>query len=267
MKLAPYVSKLNDSQEYQQFIKENKDAFMIAGFFVLDFEAGGNIHQIDFYIPSKNKVAAFTLDNKVILQELSFPSRKKPEQLDIRTNVDLDALKGILEEEMKNRNITDGIKKIIAVIQVLEGKKIWVINGLLSGMGLLKATIEDDSRTILKMEKLSLLDYMRQIPAEQLVKMQGALSKEEATENEGEVKVVEGNISQGGNVEKEEINSQLENLNKIEKELQKLEKEKAEFEKREKAKGVGMNAAAKSSKIKNSVTKIQKKSVVRVKKK
>lgn len=229
MKIAPYVSKLNSSEEYQKFIKENNDAFMIAGFFVLDFEAGGNIHQIDFYIPSKNKVAAFTLDHKITLQELTFPSRKKPEQLDIQTKVDLDALKGILEEEMKNRNITDAIKKIIAVIQVLDGKKVWVVNGLLSGMGILKATIEDESQTILKMEKASLFDYIRQIPTEQLVKMESALPKDNAGEvlgngaETGEVNII-GKAGDSNAGSGEDATSQIKKLEKIE---EALEKEKA----------------------------------------
>src|SRR3989344_7512499 len=125
MKLKPYIKKLNSSLEYKKFIESNKDAFLVAGFFVLDLEMGNNIHQIDFYVPSKKKFAAFTLDGKVDLKLIDTMSKKVPEKLDIKTNIDLDALKGILEDEMKNRSITEDIKKIIAIVQTIDGKKAW----------------------------------------------------------------------------------------------------------------------------------------------
>src|SRR3989338_8724061 len=105
MKIQPYIEKLNSSEEYKKFIGEHKDAFLVAGFFVLDLEMGKNIHQIDFYVPSEKKFAAFTLDEGVQYQLLDTLSENIPEHLDLKTNIDLDALEGILEDEMKNRNI------------------------------------------------------------------------------------------------------------------------------------------------------------------
>lgn len=172
MKIAPYVEKLNNSSQYTSFAKEHRDAFMVAGFFVLDFEAGQNLHQIDYYIPSEKKVAAFTLDHGVTMQLLGMLNHQAPERLDLKAKTDLDALKGILQDEMKNRSITEEVKKIIAVIQSVQGRKIWSVNCVLSGMGILRATIEDESQTILKMEKSSLFDYIKKIPGAQLAKMQ-----------------------------------------------------------------------------------------------
>ena len=51
MKIQPYVNKMNNSPEYKQFIKQNSDAFLAAGFFIIDYEYGNNIHQIDLYVP------------------------------------------------------------------------------------------------------------------------------------------------------------------------------------------------------------------------
>jgi hypothetical protein len=163
MKIAPYVEKLNGSDEYKNFSKEHKDAFMVAGFFVLDYETNKNIHQIDYYVPSKKKIAAFNLDEKVSFQMLSLMNTKVPEKLDMKTNVDLDQLYGILEDEMKNRNITADIKKIIAILQNIDGKKIWNLSCVLSGMGLLNAHVEDSSRMVLKMEKKSLMDIIKRV--------------------------------------------------------------------------------------------------------
>lgn len=164
MKIQPYVHKLEGSQSYKQFQGQYKDAFLTAGFFVIDFETGKNVHQIDYFVPSKKKFAAFTLDNKVVMQLFDMMDKRTPEPLDIAVNIDLDALKGILQDELKNRNITSSIKKMIAVIQNIKGKKIWNVNCILSGMEIIKAHIEDDSQTVLRLDKSSLFDYIQRMP-------------------------------------------------------------------------------------------------------
>lgn len=168
MKLKPYVEKLECSKEYANFRKENKDAFVVAGFFVIDFEQGRHIHQIDFYAPKSKKVAAFTLDSKITLQLMNLMGKKIPEELDIDTKIDLDALKGILTDEMRNRNITEDITKMIAVIQTVKGKKIWNVNCVLSGMEILKAHVDDSSETVLKLERVSMADLIKKLPHQQL---------------------------------------------------------------------------------------------------
>ncbi len=210
MKIGPYVEKLNNSSQYSSFAKEHKDAFIVAGFFVLDFEAGQNLHQIDYYVPSEKKVAAFTLDHGVTMQMLGMLNNQTPEMLDLKTRTDLDALKGILQDEMKNRSITEEVKKIIAVIQSIQGKKIWSINCVLSGMSILRASIEDETQTILKMEKSSLFDYIKKIPGAQLAKMQQK-SVENATPEslEDELKKLDKIEAEIEN-EKSEIKQQLE---------------------------------------------------------
>lgn len=211
MKIQPYIEKLNSSKEFKEFQQKYKDAFLIAGFFVLDFETGQNLHQIDYYLPSEKKVAAFTLDDKIIMQVLETMTEKKPEELDINTKVDLDALKGILEDEMKNRNITEEIKKVIAVIQTIEGKKVWILNCILSGMEILKAHIDDESQTVLKMEKASVMEYIKKVPG---------LARPQQQQQQGEPTG-------------EEIDKQLEQLDKVK---EALKKEKEEIEKKKKGK-------------------------------
>lgn len=180
MKLQPYVTRLNESKEFKTFSKEHKDAFIAAGFFVLDFESGKNVHQIDYYVPSKKKVAAFTLDKGIRLQMMDMLNEKAPEKLDLQTKIDLATIKGILQDEMHNRNITEDIKKIIAIIQNLDGKRIWNVTCMLSGMELLRAHVEDSSESILKMERVSMLDIIKKVSPEQFKAMQGQQTGEGA---------------------------------------------------------------------------------------
>ena len=207
MKIQPYLEKLSLSKEYKKFRDKYTDAFLVAGFFVLDFETGQNMHQIDYYIPSEKKVAAFTLDEAVSIQIMETINEKTPEKLDVRTNTDLDELKGILEDEMKNRSMTEEIKKIIAVIQNIEGKKIWILNCVLSGMEILKSHVDDESKTVLKMERASILDLIKKLPG------QGTKMPKEPTE--------------------EDIENQIQQLDKL-KEV--LKKEEVEIRKKKKVK-------------------------------
>ena len=214
MKIKPYIEKLGSSKTYAEFAKKYDDSFMVAGFFILDFETGQNIHQIDYYVPSEKKIAAFTLDGGVTVQMMNMMGKGVPEKLDINTKVDLDALRGILEDEMKNRSITEEIKKIIAVIQSIDGKKVWNINCVLSGMEILKAHVEDESQTILKMEKSSIMDYVKRMPAGQLKALQGS---------QGEEAGMKGMKSEADTKEKIKKLEQLEAA--IEKEKENLAKE------------------------------------------
>lgn len=210
MKIGPYVQKLEKSKEYKSFVSKHPDSFMIAGFFVLDLEAGKNVHQIDFYVPKEKKIAAFTLDQGVNMQLLEMMNAKVPEKLSLDTKTDLDALEGILLDEMHNRGMSEKIKKIIAIIQNINGKRIWNLNCVLSGMEVLKSHVEDDSQTVLKIEKQSLMDIMKQVPMDKMMKMPG---------------------------KKEDASKQIENLDKLEKEIEKEKSRlKSELIKKEKKK-------------------------------
>lgn len=209
MKIQPYVQKLENSPVYKDFQGKNKDAFLVAGFFVIDFESGNNIHQIDFFVPSKKKFAAFTLDNKVMMQLFDTIDKRMPEVLDMKVNIDLEALQGILQDEMKNRGITGEIKKMIAVVQNIKGKKIWNVNCVLSGMDILRAHIEDESETVLRLEKASIMNYVKKLPG---LGGKPAQAPKEST--------------------KEEIEEKIKQLDKIK---EALKQEEVEIEKKQKS--------------------------------
>jgi len=218
MTLQRFTEKLGNSQVFKGFEKENKSAYLTAGFFVLDLETKNNLYQLDYYVPNKKKVAAFNVGKDITMQMMDMISGKAPEKLDMKSKIDLDTLPGILGDEMKNRGITSEIKKIIAVLQNLEGKKIWNLSCILSGMEILRAHIEDESESILKMDKSSLMDIMKAVPAAQLMgkNAMSALGK-------GKTDVSE----KTGKAGKEALNAELDKLNKLE---EAIEKEKKEVE-------------------------------------
>jgi hypothetical protein len=206
MKIQPYIEKLEKSENYRNFKIKYPKAFLVAGFFVLDLEEGKNVHQIDFYVPEEKKIAAFSLDDKdVTLKLLETLNDKVPEELNIKTNIDLDALEGILADEMHNRGMSENIRKIIAVIQNIKGKKIWNLNCVLTGMEILKSHVEDDSQTVLKIEKASIMDIMKKMPNPKLSAAPGKMPGPPET--------------------KDDIEKEIQKLDKIEDELEKAKKQ------------------------------------------
>src|SRR3989344_2149311 len=206
MKIRPYVEKLEQSEEFKNFKVKYPKSFLIAGFFVIDFDTGMNVHQIDFYLPKEKKIAAFTLNEEVKLQILDMISKngKKPEKLDIETHIDLDALQGILVDEMHNRGISEEIKKIIAVVQNIDGKKIWNLNCILTGMEILKSHVEDEAKTVLKMDRTSAMEIMKHLPTKALAQPK-SLSEEDREKEIEKLNEIEAQIEQ----EKEKLKSEM----------------------------------------------------------
>lgn len=164
MKLSHYIKRVEESEEYKKFREEHKRAYLSAGFFVLDFETEKNMHQIDFFIPKSKKIVTFKLEEGVKMQlSDAFKLKKKPEEIEGEANLDLEALKGIVHDEMMNRTITQEIKKIIAVLQQENGKKIWKLNCITSDLGIIKVNIDDEKGNVLEFEKANLFDIIKKI--------------------------------------------------------------------------------------------------------
>ncbi len=163
MKFSHYVERVATSSEFKKFSKEYKNAYLCAGFFVFDFEEGKDIHQVDYFLPGKKKIAAFLLDNGLSYKIADTMNPLKPEEIKGEIKMDLDKLKGIVEDEMKNHTVTDNVMKMIAILQSIDGKKVWNLNCILNGMSLLKVHIDDSTGNVLKFEKASFVDFIRKV--------------------------------------------------------------------------------------------------------
>jgi len=162
MKIQPYFDKLKASKAYQDFISKNPNAYLSSGFFVLDFQTKENMHQIDYYIPEKEKMQTFILDSEeVTCKESDTINDSIPKKIEQQVNLDLDVLKGIIEDEMKNHTITTKLQKIIAIIQNIDGKLIWNLNCITTDMGVLKVHISDEDHSVIKFDKINLFDVMK----------------------------------------------------------------------------------------------------------
>ncbi|MBU3912957.1 MAG: hypothetical protein KKB21_01965 [Nanoarchaeota archaeon] len=163
MKFEHYIKRVEESPEFKKFREDHKKAYLSAGFFVLDFDQGKHIHQIDFFIPGNKKIATFKLEKGVSMQVSdTFKLKTKPEEMIGKSNLDIDALKGIVHDEMMNRTVTQEVKKIIAVLQQQNGKKIWRLNCITNDLGIIKVDVDDEGN-VLDFEKANLFDMMKKV--------------------------------------------------------------------------------------------------------
>ncbi len=163
MKIQPYFEKLNESKKFQNFKSKNPKAFFSAGFFVLDFVEKKNLHQLDYYLPEEKKMTTFMLDGNVEMKKSEISGKGTPKEIQGDIKLDLDILKGIVEDEMKNHTITHKLHKIVAIIQNLNGKLIWNLNCITSDMGIIKVHIDDATHSVLKFEPLNLFDIVKKL--------------------------------------------------------------------------------------------------------
>jgi hypothetical protein len=162
MKIKHFKEELEKSGVYKVYVKNNKEAYLSSGFFVLDFIEGKNQASLDFFNPSNKKIMSFKFENKITPNELKHIQENfVPKKIDIEAKIDIEQLKGILDDEMHNRGITKDIQKLIIILQKDEDKLVWHCTGLLSGLALLKAHVDDESKTVLLMEKSSLFDMIK----------------------------------------------------------------------------------------------------------
>jgi hypothetical protein len=162
MKIQPFFDKLNESKAYKDFISKNPQAYLSSGFFVIDFQSKKNMHQIDYYIPQTKKMQTFVLDGEeVTSKEAETINNKVPLKIDSSVNLDLDILKGLIEDEMKNHTITTKLQKIIAIVQNVDGKLVWNLNCITTDMGVLKVHVSDADHSVLKFDKINLFDVMK----------------------------------------------------------------------------------------------------------
>lgn len=166
MKPAHYIEKVKKSPEYKLLMEEDPKAYLCSVFFLRDFDEGNNETQVDFYSPAKKNIVSFKVDRKVERVANKKPqtiTHKKfvPQPLPESIRMDVDAMKPTLLDEMHNRDMTYEIEKLLLFLNITDGRPVWNCTGFLKGLGLVQAHVEDQSQSVLFMEKKSLFDFIK----------------------------------------------------------------------------------------------------------
>lgn len=149
------LKEVQGSKEFADFKKNNADCYLCAAFFIFNFESDSETKQLDFFIPKNNKIATFILNDTVKLK-IEDAIEKKLDKINPEIKIGLPAAIEKAKKECKSK-----VNKIIAILQVLEGKQVWNITCMLEGFNMLLLHIDSQSGEIIKKEKRNLFDFVK----------------------------------------------------------------------------------------------------------
>src|SRR3989338_9709061 len=163
MNLQFYLEELFASDEFKKFKKENKDAYLCSGFFSIDRQGKDNQQHLDFYIPSNKKMFSFQLEKGLEIVSLENYDERIPEKLKENFDFDFDEIENTIINKMKDENVNKQIQKLLLSLQSMEEKNFVIGTIFISGMGILKVTIDLTENKITNFEKKSFFDMFKVI--------------------------------------------------------------------------------------------------------
>jgi len=156
-----YLEKLFASEDFQKFIKENKEAYPCSGFFVIDLGGNDNKQHFDYFIPSTKEMFSFKLEDKGKKVPIEISEGEPPEKLSLNQDFDFKEIENLILKEMEKRKIKNKIQKIFLSLQKTKGRNLLIGTVFISMMGLLSVQIELPQKEIILFEKKSFFDMMK----------------------------------------------------------------------------------------------------------
>jgi hypothetical protein len=152
MKLSQLLNELRKTRLFENFMKENPDAYFSAGFFTLEEDEESNKYQLDFFIPSKNRVAVieYSFDSEMKVQEDEIK-----DMLKLNENIKIDICD--LKEKVKEISKEFKANKIIAILK--DNK--WNLTCISPTLDMLRINIDSLTGNVDKCEKASFIDFIR----------------------------------------------------------------------------------------------------------
>jgi len=152
---------ITESDIFKSFIEYNKEAELVAGFFIIDLVQGNNQRSLDYKL--QEKIFTFSLNeiSEITMREDELMQSDKPlEKISPDIKIDLDEIPGIAEKEALKNNIKNKFEKIIAVLQLHEGKDAWNLTCMLDGLVIINILIDSETGEIIKFDKRSITDFI-----------------------------------------------------------------------------------------------------------
>ena len=136
MNLQFYWEKLEHSNVFKQFMKDNPKAYLCSGFFTIDKEGSDNQRHFDFYLPESKQMFSFKMHDVVEKMPVEMTIPKIPEKITSGFDFELDDVEEIILKEMEKKKVDKKIQKIIISLQNVKGKKIIACTVFISSVGL-----------------------------------------------------------------------------------------------------------------------------------
>ena len=161
MNFQSYFEKLANSEEFKKFKSDNSEHYLCSGFFSIDKRGNDNQQHLDFYIPSEKKTFSFKIEKDFEIIKLEEFKEFIPEKINERINFDFEDIEEMIEKKMKRKKIDKEIQKLLFSIQN-NGKGHFLVGTIfISGMGVLKITIDLEKKMITNFENKSFFDMIK----------------------------------------------------------------------------------------------------------
>jgi len=155
-----YEEKLSSSREFEDFIKENKDAYLCSGFFVIDKDGKDNKQHLDYYLPKEKKMISFQMEEGIKKVFVDMLDDKVPKKIS-KPEFDFEDMEEMIQRKMQEQDIKNKIQKIIFSLQNLDGKDFLICTVFISMLGILRVNIDISDKKITEFEKKSFFDIMK----------------------------------------------------------------------------------------------------------
>ncbi|MCK9595807.1 hypothetical protein M0R19_01325 [Candidatus Pacearchaeota archaeon] len=155
------LEKLECSDEYKKFMKENPSAYLCSGFFDIGDDNSSNKYHFDFYVPESRDIFSFALENDIKLIKLERNDEQALDKVSMKDNFDFDKIKEKILIEMELKKINNKIQKMLFSLQNKDGKDFLLGTIFLSGLGMLKVNFDISNNQITDFEKKSIMDMMK----------------------------------------------------------------------------------------------------------
>lgn len=166
MELNQAIKKLNESKEFKEWGRENKDAFLSYAFQMLEDNKKAP-WQLGFYHKAKDKIITFVVDEGLIEIKKEEEVFKKPDTVvkQIDTEKITIPFKEILKktEKFKKKEYPrELVSRTIAILQNLEGYgNIWNITYVMHSFKTLNMKVSSENGKIMHHSLDSLMDFIK----------------------------------------------------------------------------------------------------------
>lgn len=155
MKISSLFQELKEKDFYRDFIKQNPDAFLMAGFFIFDYDADRQQIHLDFFLPKEKKIASFEYPFSGV--KIHPDEMKSATQLSLDLKVDVNNIKDEVEKQKEKTKPGMKINKLIAILK----DNNWNTTLLSNSLDIIRVCINAVTGESIKCENLNLGDFMK----------------------------------------------------------------------------------------------------------
>jgi len=164
MNLQQLIVKLERTEQFKIFKKQNPNSFLCVAFIILRIKDGivENEYSLDYR--TEEKIYAFKIPTigEIVMQPEDIIEGTKPlEEINTKILTDIENLRDIVEKALVKNSIKNKLEEIISVLQNIDGKTIWNLTCMCEGLTIINIHVDAVSGDMTKFEKRNLLDFVK----------------------------------------------------------------------------------------------------------